>query len=136
MSAPFSWHSLTLQAFFAHANWEGRSQLESHRSTSDSAQSQQRLDPSSWMSLTLQDFFSRHNWQGASFPTTDSAQRMGQTSQGQLIDPLTVSVHEFLQWMVWEGQPEIAKMPFSSPIQDHLPTPEPGFTLNDLSNLF
>lgn len=115
------WKVLSVQEFFRQSNWQGYSQNQ----LSENAFSKSE---SSWSCLTVQEFFRQSNWQGQlqvnHFTSTDFS------------CSLTLSVRQFFQLLIWEGNPEIAAPPKMTSFQD-IPLPSSqDLNLSDLSDLF
>jgi hypothetical protein len=130
---PLSWQCQTVENFFIQFNWSGRSQ--------QFQPSQNQLQPqlprvasiapqNTLKCLSVKEFFIQCNWHGRSQETSPI---------GEQLDPyarLKQSVCEFFQFVPWEGQPEIGKLPSSAATTYQLPISaiEPKFS--DLSDLF
>ncbi len=129
---------LTVEEFFTHANWRGLkiqtppSQSELEIITIDNTETPK-------LNLSVENFFGRSNWRGLKQVTTRTVAR----GEGESIDykgimpPLTATVTEFFQRIVWLGQkmPKIAKLPEVKQPKRQEPQPE-SLNINDLSDLF
>jgi hypothetical protein len=121
-----SWKCFTLQEFFSRSNWEGQAEAGEIESRGDTYHSPPRQI--SWQCISVKEFFSQFNWQ---------EQPLVENSDWQHLDPysrLKQQVREFFQFIPWEGNPEIGKLPKASAALPLSLVEEPTFT--DLSDLF
>ena len=129
-----SWQCQAVDDFFSQFNWEG--QLEQPKINSQSINLPHlpifaaiATPYNALKRLVVKEFFNKCNWQGRSL----EANRIWEQ-----LDPyarLKQPVGEFFQFVPWEGEPEIGKLPSSATtfLQPKV-APEPKFT--DLSDLF
>lgn len=136
MNSQESWLCLSVEEFFSHCNWQGKSLESSHKQQAVSlplisvqAEMAEMNGQESLPCLSVEEFFSHCNWQGR---PQESLQR--QHPSQSLV--LTLQVGEFFQFIPWEGKPEIGSLPKVSFVEE--PTPIGSFetTLTDLSELF
>lgn len=130
-----SWQCQAVDVFFSQFNWSGQLLEQPRINSSQSINlSVPRVaaiaSPQNILKrLGVKEFFTGCNWQGRS----QEANRIWEQ-----LDPyarLKQPVSEFFQFVPWEGEPEIGKLPLSATtfLQPKV-TPEPKFT--DLSDLF
>lgn len=120
MSEASAWKYSTVQAFLESYNWSGKPLSV----PSDSPEAKETV---SWPRQTVQIFFRDFNWTGR------SVEQPTQISAPPSFSP-RLSVKDFFQFFIWEGQPKIAAVPNfpkSSPIPD-----EDDLDLNDFSIMF
>ncbi len=130
---PLSWQCQTVENFFIQFNWSGRSQQfqPSQNQLQPQLPKVATIAPQNTLKrLSVKEFFIQCNWHGRSQETSPI---------GEQLDPyarLKQSVCEFFQFVPWEGQPEIGKLPSSAATTYQLPISaiEPKFS--DLSDLF
>ena len=130
---PLSWQCQTVENFFIQFNWSGRSQQfqPSQNQLQPQLPKVATIAPQDTLKrLSVKEFFIQCNWHGRSLETN---------SIGEQLDPyarLKQPVCEFFQFVPWEGQPEIGKLPSSAATTYQLPISaiEPKFS--DLSDLF
>ena len=130
---PLSWQCQTVENFFIQFNWSGRSQQfqPSQNQLQPQLPKVATIAPQDTLKrLSVKEFFIQCNWHGRSLEAN---------SFGKQLDPyarLKQPVSEFFQFVPWEGQPEIGKLPSSAATTYQLPISaiEPKFS--DLSDLF
>ena len=130
-----SWQCQAVQDFFSQFNWEG--QLEQPRIDSSQPINLSHLPifaaiatpQNALKRLCVKEFFTECNWQGRSLEANCIWEQLDPYAR------LKQSVGEFFQFVPWEGEPEIGKLPSSATtfLQPKV-APEPKFT--DLSDLF
>ncbi|ELS00381.1 hypothetical protein Xen7305DRAFT_00000810 [Xenococcus sp. PCC 7305] len=118
MSDSSSWQRSSVQKFFSQSNWEGGHQ------TKDVDEIFQDI---SWLCLKIEDFFSQSNWQG---------KLLTEVRRPFLKFSVKLSVSDFFQCFVWEGNSEIAALPELKSIPEPDSLGDDGMTLDDLSELF
>lgn len=129
-----SWQTQVVQDFFNEFNWSGEQLEQPRHSCSESInllvrQNAYTCAQTSLKRLLVKEFFNQCNWQGRSL----EAYRIWEQ-----LDPyarLKQPVREFFQFISWEGEPEIGKLP-SSATTFFQPTVAPQPKLSDLTDLF
>lgn len=131
-----SWQCQTVQEFFVQFNWSGQPQefqLSPHQLQPQIPKPSRVAAVASPQNtlkrLSVKEFFIQCNWHG----------RSQQANPCEQLDPyarLKQPVKEFFQFVPWEGEPEIGKLPKSAATTFLLPigATEPKFS--DLSDLF
>jgi hypothetical protein len=109
---------LSVQDFFSRFDWQGFSAQQLFEN---------QLPELSWQCLTVEEFFSQNNWQGQPLALKKDSKRSLS---------LTLPVQEFFQFIVWEGNPQVAVTPQIMPAQKPTFSSSKDLTLNHLSDLF
>lgn len=108
---------LSVQEFFSRCNWQGEPLDQLFENPSS--------EPT-WL-LTVQELFRQSNWQGQ--PLTKYSNPTRSLS-------LTLPVSEFFQFIVWDGEPEIAALPQVRLFSELTSSSSQNLKLSNLSNLF
>lgn len=119
MSGHPSWVCLSVQDFFSRCDWQGKPLKPVFESASSGPY---------WLCLTVQELFKQSNWQGQPL-TKDSNPARSSLS-------LTMPVSEFFQFIVWDGDPEIATLPQLALLCELTSSSFQNLKLADLSDLF
>lgn len=130
---------VTVESFFQAANWQGLKIIHDDKNVIV-----KEVIKNLHFGLTVENFFSLHNWQG--ILKTDEGVTVNHEELSSEINhptyPLTMSVGEFFQRMVWLGQNQgintkkkanIASMPKMSDVVTFTPQ---SLNVKDLSDLF
>jgi hypothetical protein len=155
MNQQMFWHRLTIVDFFSNFNWDGKPQnglsyelgvpSSEPQVPSLSQRSLNTFDQSAWLELSVQGFFSQSNWLGQpqafSYQASSNGVRSSSSTAASQFQPIqmtysaTSPVGAFLQFIPWDGQPEIAARP---DLEEKLPALSEAnqITLTDLSDLF
>lgn len=116
------WKTATVNNFWQSFAWNGVSSPQAEEIYTQS------VEFADWRLLDVQTFFSEIGWTGV---VKRSPLIKGEQSETPAFS-YTLSVHDFLSHILWEGKPNIGVAPqlsIVSPVSQEL-------NLNDLSNLF
>ncbi len=137
---------LTVEEFFIQANWEGKKKetlplpIISQEETMMAIENREPLS----MSLSVGEFFALNNWRGLKEVVSSNSTLQPEvvvTEQLGIMPPLSATVSQFFQRIVWQGQkqvkiaaqPEIQKPQEKITIKDSSPQ---SLNIQDLSDLF
>lgn len=129
----------TVAGFFREANWQGLKIIDDDKNSLTDVIAIEESSLNAHFSLTVENFFALQNWQGI-FKTPETVRMQNEElSTNQPIYALTMSVGEFFQRMVWQGQNQhitkkanIASMPKMSNVVNLTPQ---SLNVKDLSDL-
>jgi hypothetical protein len=115
---------LSVTEFFQGYNWSGQPpKLESLLQTT-------AIDPASWLTLSVGDFLSQSNWHGSPRGVQPKPPQLEKALS------LTLTVQEYFQYPVWQGQPHIAVVP-KDPVRREAKTKATEkYQVTDLTHLF
>lgn len=132
---------VTVAGFFREANWEGLNIIYDDKNSLTDCIVIEEVSLNTHFGLTVENFFALHNWQGI-FKTPENVRMQNGELSSTTIQPiyaLTMSVGEFFQRMVWQGQNQgitkkanIASMPKMSNVVNLTPQ---SLNVKDLSDL-
>lgn len=115
---------LSVEEFFTNANWFG---------IKTSIKKDEREEFTLSLSLRVEEFFSHHNWHG--LKETKETKEKEELVITTNVFSLTVTVNDFFQGMVWQGQPSIAPQP-EKLTQKVASSAHKNLNLTELSKLF
>ncbi len=129
------WQCQTVENFFSQFNWSGQLLEQPRQNTSQSVGLPVPINAAiasphnTLKRLAVKEFFTGCNWQGRSLEANPIWEQLDPYAR------LKQPVGEFFQFVPWEGEPEIGKLPLSATtfFQPKVAL-EPKFT--DLSDLF
>lgn len=132
---------VTVASFFEKANWQGLNIIDDDKNYLTDAIAIEESSLNAHFGLTVENFFALQNWQGI-FKTPETVRMQNEELSSTMIQPiyaLTMSVGEFFQRMVWQGQNQritkkanIASMPKMSNVVNLTPQ---SLNVKDLSDL-
>jgi hypothetical protein len=130
---------VTVASFFQEANWQGLKIIDDDKNYLTDGVVIEEVSFNPHFGLTVENFFALQNWQGI-FKTPETVRMQNEElSTIQPIYALTMSVGEFFQRMVWQGQNQgitkkanIASMPKMSNVVNLMPQ---SLNVKDLSDL-
>jgi hypothetical protein len=130
---------VTVAGFFREANWQGLKIIDDDKNCLNDGVVIEELSLNPYFGLTVENFFALQNWQGI-FKTPETVRMQNEElSTNQPIYALTMSVGEFFQRMVWQGQNQritkkanIASMPKMPNVANLMPQ---SLNVKDLSDL-
>lgn len=135
MNTSQPWQALSVQAFLAQVNWDGRKAQPAIANLKRSqASSPFNGSILSWGSLSVTEFFNAQNWVGQPLNNEQFIQ-----ADDCFVPAYTANVQDFFRYLPWEGKPAIARLPEVKPAASGLNRTIPDddeFTLTDLSDLF
>lgn len=126
---------VTVESFFQKANWQGLKIIHDDKNVIV-----KEVTKNIHFDLKVENFFALHNWQGIKTYATVGVENEELSSTTiQPIYTLTMSIEEFFQRMVWQGQNKritkkanIASMPKMSNVINFTPQ---SLNVKDLSDL-
>lgn len=134
----------TVEDFFQRANWQGLKQISvfEEEVTSEVFTGEESLKPE--LNFTVEKFFALNNWSGKRQVFTKSISEEGELERSKQgiykpVYSLKMTVAEFFQRMVWQGQGKKRHLNIASiPAMDQTLIPEPEkrqINVKDLSDL-
>ena len=117
------WQKLSVQTFFGDYNWQGP-----HAVLNQDVHSYP-LDQRPWQCFTVQEFWTLSNWQGRS-------RTLANLEEEEATFSLTLTVGQFWQRFVWDGQPQIAVLPQLDASPSPRQSVDDNQTVSDFLNLF
>lgn len=115
---------LSVEEFFTNANWLG---------IKTPIKKDEREEFTLSLSLRVEEFFSHHNWHG--LKETKETKEKEELVITPNVFSLTMTVNDFFQGMVWQGQPSIASQP-EKLTQKVASSAYKNLNLTELSKLF